>query len=190
MIVHIGVLLIAVGLAASSSYQVERDARMCLEAAPGCPSTITVRGHEITFLGTTTDVSAARRQVGARLSVNGDVHEPAIQQFVNGTQQIGKPSVKNTPVDSVMLTLTDLPGDDGSVAIKVIVQPLVVWLWVGGIVMGIGSVMAVFPGRRRIPTAPVSEPAPIEGPPGNDQDEGGEVDGGAGPRREHAEVGS
>lgn len=176
MIVHIGVLLIAVGLAASSAYEVERDARMCVEAAPGCPSTITVRGHEITFLGTTSDITAARRQVGARISINGDVHEPAIQQFVNGTQQIGKPSVKNTPVDSVMLTLTDLPGADGSAPVKVIVQPLVVWLWTGGVVMGVGSVMAAFPGRRRIPTAPVSAPAPIEGPP----DHGDDSNGGAG----------
>jgi cytochrome c-type biogenesis protein CcmF len=156
MIVHLGVLMIGVALAASNSYSVERDARLCLEAEPGCPSTITVRGHEITFLGSTSDVTAARRQVGAKLDVDGKVHEPAIQQFVNGTQQIGKPSVKNTARDSVLLTLTDLPGADDSVSVKVIVQPLIVWLWIGGGVMALGSLMAIFPGRRRVPTAPVS----------------------------------
>jgi cytochrome c-type biogenesis protein CcmF len=182
MVVHIGVLLIAVGLAASSSYEVERDARMCVVAAPDCPSTITVKGHEITYLGPTSHVTAARREVGARISINGDVHEPAIQQFINGTQQSGKPSVKNSAVDSVMLTLTDLPGGDDSVAVKVIVQPLIVWLWTGGAVMFIGSLMAAFPGRRRVPTAPVSAPAPIEGPRPDPGEPGGS--GGSGGRRD------
>ena len=156
MIVHLGVLLIGVALAASNSYSTERDARLCVEAAADCPSTITVSGHEVTYLGSTTDVTAARRQVGARVSIDGKVHEPAIQQFVNGTQQIGKPSVLNTPIDSILLTITDLPGADGSVSLKVIVQPLIVWLWTGGAVMAVGSVMAAFPGKRRNPTAPVS----------------------------------
>ena len=154
--VHLRGLMIGVALAASNSYSVERDARMCVEAAPGCPSTVTVRGHEVTFLGPTSNVTAARREVGAELELDGKVHEPAIQQFVNGTQQIGKPSVHNTVRDSVLLTLTDLPSADDSVSVKIIVQPLIVWLWIGGGVMAIGSLMAIFPGRRRVPTAPVS----------------------------------
>jgi len=161
MIVHLGVLMIAVAIAASNSYSVERDARLCVEAAPGCPSTVTVRGHEITYLGPTSDMTAARRQVGARLDVGGKVFEPAIQQFVNGTQQIGKPSVRNTARDSVLLTLTDLPAADGSVTVKIIVQPLIVWLWIGGGVMALGSLMAVYPGRRRVATAPVSAPVSV-----------------------------
>ena len=39
---------------------------------------------------------------------------------------------------------------------KIIVQPLIVWLWIGGGVMAIGSLMAIFPGKRRVPTSPVS----------------------------------
>jgi cytochrome c-type biogenesis protein CcmF len=33
---------------------------------------------------------------------------------------------------------------------------LIVWLWIGGIIMAFGTLLAAFPGRRRIPTAPVS----------------------------------
>ena len=43
-------------------------------------------------------------------------------------------------------------------ALKVIVQPLIVWLWIGGSVMAVGSVMAAFPGKRRKPTDAVSAP--------------------------------
>ena len=33
--------------------------------------------------------------------------------------------------------------------LRVIVQPMVVWLWIGGGVMAFGTVLAAFPGKRR-----------------------------------------
>jgi cytochrome c-type biogenesis protein CcmF len=163
MIVHLGVLMIAVALVSSNSYQVERDARLCLQAETGCPSTISVNDHTITYLGSTTDVTDQRTEVGARFQVDGREFEPAIQQFPQGSQQIGRPSVANSVTDSVLLSITDPPTATGSVALKVIVQPLIVWLWIGGGVMGLGSILAVFPGSRRRPTDPVSAPAMAEG---------------------------
>ncbi len=111
MVVHLGVIMIAVAFAASNAYQVERDARLCIEAEPGCPSTITVSGHEITFVGSRTDVSAARSQVTAEVLVDGKLYEPALQQFPNGSQQIGKPSVRNTLRTSILLSITDPPTE-------------------------------------------------------------------------------
>lgn len=58
------------------------------------------------------------------------------------------------------LALTKAPDADGrSIGLRVIVQPLIVWLWVGGIVMVLGTLLALFPGRRRNPLDPVSTPA-------------------------------
>ncbi|MBX3312927.1 MAG: heme lyase CcmF/NrfE family subunit [Actinobacteria bacterium] len=173
MIVHLGVLMIAVALAASGAYQIERDARMCVEAETGCPSTITVQGHEITYVGSSENVTAQKTEIGATFLVDGKEYTPALQLFPNGSQTIGKPTVKNTLSSSVMLSVTDPPGD-GTVAVKVIVQPLIVWLWIGGAVMAIGSLMAAFPGRRRRPIDPVSAPIPAAGPvrrPDEDQRE-------------------
>ncbi|MBX3285895.1 MAG: heme lyase CcmF/NrfE family subunit [Actinobacteria bacterium] len=165
MVVHLGVIMIAVAFAASNAYQVERDARLCVEATPGCPSTITVSGHEITYLGSSTDTTAARAQVTAQVRVDGKVYEPALQQFPNGSQQIGKPSVRNTLRTSILLSITDPPTSSGTIGLKVIVQPLIVWLWIGGAVMAIGSAMAAFPGKRRRPTDPTSAPVPGAAPP-------------------------
>lgn len=170
MIVHLGVLMIAVALAASNSFQVERDARMCTKATTDCPSTITVQGHEITYLWPTSRVSNQMREVGADFRVDGKVYAPALQQFPNGSQTIGKPTVKNALTSSVMLSMTDPPRGD-SVAIKVISQPMIVWLWNGGALMAIGSVMAAFPGRRRRPVDPVSAPVPTAGGAGPEPDE-------------------
>ena len=87
------------------------------------------------------------------------------ESFPNGSQQIGKPSVRNSATDSVLLSLTDAPAG-GSVAVKVVVQPMIVWLWIGGGVMAVGSLMAAFPGRRRRPIDPVSAPVPDREPVG------------------------
>ena len=39
-----------------------------------------------------------------------------------------------------------------------IVEPLVMWIWIGGGVMLVGTALAAWPGRRRRPTDPVSAP--------------------------------
>jgi cytochrome c-type biogenesis protein CcmF len=158
MIVHLGVLMIGVAIAASGSYQVERDARMCLVAEEGCPSTITVSGHTVEFVDSGTDVTDQRTELQAEFLVDGRSYTPAIQQFPQGSDQIGRPTVTNSITDSVLLSITDPPTETGSVAVKVIVQPLIVWLWIGGGVMAVGSFMAAFPGQRRRPTDPVSAP--------------------------------
>jgi cytochrome c-type biogenesis protein CcmF len=69
--------------------------------------------------------------------------------------------VKTGPFEDVYLTLVAAP-DDGSRAatIGVIVQPLIAWLWVGGALMAVGTLLAAWPGRRRRPTDPVSAPVP------------------------------
>jgi cytochrome c-type biogenesis protein CcmF len=46
-----------------------------------------------------------------------------------------------------------------------VVQPLVSWLWVGGLIMAMGTVLAAFPGRRRNPIDPVSAPVTVMGTP-------------------------
>ena len=39
---------------------------------------------------------------------------------------------------------------------------MIVWLWIGGALMAVGTVLAAFPGRRRRPTDPSSAPIRTE----------------------------
>ena len=41
-------------------------------------------------------------------------------------------------------------------AIGVVVEPLVAWLWAGGLLVGLGGLLALVPGSRRRATDPVS----------------------------------
>jgi cytochrome c-type biogenesis protein CcmF len=47
--------------------------------------------------------------------------------------------------------------------VKIFIKPLIIWLWIGGMMMAAGTVLAGFPGRRRrVPTDPVSAPVELE----------------------------
>jgi cytochrome c-type biogenesis protein CcmF len=154
MIVHLGVVLIGIGLAASQSYATQRD--VTLEVGDQA----TVAGHTVELVGTSQEDTARAQVAKAQVLVDGEqVYEPAISQFPNGNQPIGTPSVRTGIFEDVYLAMG--PGTDvdaGVIALRVIVQPMVVWLWIGGGLMFVGTFLAAFPGRRRDPLDPVSAP--------------------------------
>ncbi|HEX2701559.1 MAG TPA: heme lyase CcmF/NrfE family subunit [Acidimicrobiales bacterium] len=162
MVVHIGVVIVAVAFAASSSYGHRAEFRL----TPGRSATLA--GHEVTYLGTRTLQYPSKRTVVADVRVDGGrVYRPALNLFPNASQAIGTPSVRTTPAGDVYLTLIAAPRTPGAPAVlAVIVQPLVMWLWLGGALMVLGTFMAVVPGRRRRPTEPASAPAGHERPVG------------------------
>jgi cytochrome c-type biogenesis protein CcmF len=184
MIVHIGVVMIAVALAASSSYATERELTMKVG------DTAHLDGHELTYLGGRTVELSNKTSLRARVRVDGQVFEPAINRFPVGEQSIGTPAVDTSPIEDVYLSLVNAPNDDAgqTVGLRVVVQPLIMWLWIGGLVMAVGTALAAFPGRRRNPIDPASAPLPGEarrGPASRTPDEpGGDRD------RERVEVGA
>ncbi len=159
MVVHLGTILVAVAFAASTSYI--RQAEVTL--AQG--QTSTVAGHEFTYLGSRTVERDNRVEVISEVRVDGGrVYEPRLNRYRMGGMTIGTPSVRVGPTEDVYLSVSSTPDPvTGEVTIRVIVQPLVVWLWIGGGVMVVGTVLSLFPGRRRDPTAPASAPVAERG---------------------------
>jgi len=152
MIVHLGVVMIAVALAASQSYASETELR--LEEG----QVATVDGHTLVFEGLETREDPEKTTIAAQVRVDGKVYAPAINEYVFGGQTIGTPSVSTGLRQDVFLALLDVPEEPGDPAvIRVVIQPLVTWLWIGGGVMGLGTALAAFPGKRRRPTQPTSE---------------------------------
>jgi cytochrome c-type biogenesis protein CcmF len=159
MVVHLGVVLVAVAFTAASSYATSADVTL----AEG--ESATVAGHTVRYLGTETDRVGDRERVRALIEVDGgEVHAPALTRFPNATQTIGTPSVEWGLREDVYLAL-QRTNDDGSVDLAVIVEPLVSWLWIGGGVMALGTVLSVWPGRRRRPTDPSTAVAADEREP-------------------------
>jgi cytochrome c-type biogenesis protein CcmF len=161
MVVHVGVVVIAVALAASSSYGHRQE----FQLRPG--ETATLAGHRLTYLGSRTEQHANRRSVRADIRVDGGrIFRPALNHFPFATQAIGTPSVRTGALEDVYLTLVSAPREQGDAAvIGVVVQPLVVWLWIGGAIMAAGTVLAAAPRlRRRRTEAPSRVPEPRDEP--------------------------
>lgn len=156
MIVHLGVVVIAIAFAASQSYVSEVELRL----SEG--DVATVGNHTLVYEGIEVTESAEKTRTAALVRVDGDkVYRPAQELFAFGGQSIGVPSVSTSLVEDVYLTLIEVPESPSDpVVIRVVLQPLVTWLWIGGIMMAVGTALAAFPGRRRQPTAPTSEPLP------------------------------
>jgi cytochrome c-type biogenesis protein CcmF len=151
MVVHIGVVVIAIGLAASTAFG-HRDTVMLVRGQTG-----SVAGHTVQFVGTRTVRTPSHVSQLALLRVDGGaIFTPAISQFGAGTQPVGTPAIDSSVTADVYLTINSVSEKSGVWTFGVVVQPLVLWLWAGGALMVVGSVLSAIPGRRRRPTDPVS----------------------------------
>ncbi len=153
MVVHIGVVVIAVGLAAATSFLHRTEVHL----APG--QTATFAGHTVEFVGTRAVTSPSHSSFEAVLRVDGrGAFSPAVSQFGTGSATVGTPAIDSSWRDDLYLTIASIP-DKGTVwTFGVVEQPLVMWLWIGAGLVGVGSVLSAIPGRRRRPTDPVSAP--------------------------------
>ena len=52
-------------------------------------------------------------------------------------------------VEDVYLTLVSSPKEGGRVTLGVRVNPMILWLWIGGGVMALGTILALAPRLRR-----------------------------------------
>jgi cytochrome c-type biogenesis protein CcmF len=157
MIVHIGVVVVAVAFAASHSFA----HRTQVELRPG--QSHTIGGHTITYVNTGQVNHPNRQATEAVVKIDGNgAYRPAITQFVGGGTPVGTPSVRSTLVSDVYITLVTAPTHPGDPAtLGIIVQPLIMWLWIGGVIMALGTLLAAWPGRRRNPILPVSAPVDV-----------------------------
>ncbi len=163
MIVHLGVIMIAVAIAASRTY----GSNTVLTLKPG--QTQVFKGHKVELVGvrTTFIVEDGKRvpksfQADVRVD-DGRIDSPALTQFSTQGQLIPTPSVRTGLTKDLYLTYDRRPKATGdSAQIGFYIQPMTIWLWIGGLVMALGTLLALVPGRRRRPTDPTSAlPQPL-----------------------------
>jgi len=144
MVVHIGVAVVAVAFACSSSFL--RQAEFSFEEAGDRAS---IAGHTLVFDGVESVALAEKSEVRVSVLVDGELHTPAISTFPFGGQTIGTPATRSTTWGDIQLAVLAVPEGSGSTVVRVTIQPLVWWLWFGGGVMALGTVLAAVPGRSR-----------------------------------------
>ena len=54
------------------------------------------------------------------------------------------------PVATWLVTLGDFARDGSQATVKLQVNRLVSWIWIGGLVLTLGAILAIAPERRRV----------------------------------------
>jgi cytochrome c-type biogenesis protein CcmF len=159
MVVHLGVIVIAVALAASLSYGHREQVHI------GSGRSARFSGHTLTYLGVHRVVAPNRTATVASVRVDGkDVLEPAVSRYGNDSEGVATPAVATGFVSDVYLSMANEPSGKAPLLLSVVVQPMVLWLWIGGLVVAVGTVMAAFSTRRErrrdMQRAPRTKPEP------------------------------
>jgi cytochrome c-type biogenesis protein CcmF len=157
-IVHLGIVMVAVAVTASTGYQIEQAAKL----KPG--ESVDVGEYRLTFNGLRERQEPGVRILEAQLAVEEgrDLLGTLItdKRFYRGFERQPSTSVgiRTTPIDDLYVVLAGWEAD-GSASLMVFVNPLVIWIWLGGIVAVAGGLIAMWP-ETRTRVVSVSAPAP------------------------------
>ena len=121
--------------------------------------TVTFAGHTFTYEGLSVRSDSVKTSLVAAVRIDGEqVYEPSRSKYLAQGMDIGTPSVKTGFRHDLYLTLEgNVRADDTQARIKVFVKPLILWLWIGGGLMAVGTVLAAVPSRRKAVSAPPVE---------------------------------
>jgi cytochrome c-type biogenesis protein CcmF len=142
-IVHLGIVLMAVGVAGSSIYQDE--VQVALE--PG--EEIDVNGYTVEYQGLDAETLPDRERFVAVVDVYRrgrllGTLRPEKSFHWNVEQWVTEVAIRTTPREDLYLILAGFE-ESGLASLRVLTKPLVLWLWVGGIGLMLGGVMAWWP---------------------------------------------
>ena len=152
-LVHLGVVLIAVGVVGSSAYPQETEAAL----APG--ARLGVRGYTLTYQGHVVEQEADRQSYTAVVTVSRGGRtlatlRPQKVYHWRAEQWVTETAIHATLARDLYLILAGLEAD-GTATFVVLINPLVAWLWIGAVLLLIGGALAGWPDTTR--QAPVSQ---------------------------------
>ena len=156
---HVGAIIVAVAVGASSAFKSETEATL----RKG--ETMSLRGHTVRLDELWARQELQRFVLGADLTVLRDGEakgqmDPRLNFYQTSEQPISTPAVRSRASGDLYLNLMAIERDGSTATIRMIVEPLVPWIWAGGLIIVLGALITVIPSRRRERlTATVPAPA-------------------------------
>ena len=156
-IVHLGVIICAVSIAASSTFKVQRD----LPLAVG--QEVAFEGYRLRFEGMRTETEPHRTAQVATVAILGPsgtlgVLEPKMNHYKQMREPIGTPAVRSGLKEDLYLSLVRVSADGATASVRAMVEPMVAWLWFGGLVMFGGALFSLWPRGRAVVASPSAAP--------------------------------
>ena len=146
-IVHLSVVMVTLGIVGTSFFGVQKDVVL----SPG--QSTQIEDYELVFLGTVETHKGNRTEFSSTVQVfrNGDPLETIRTKrsfYPSFNMASTNAAIRSTPVEDLYIVPSENLAD-GSVGFRVLVNPLIWWMWVAGPVMLIGTVIALWP--QKIP---------------------------------------
>ena len=148
-VAHLGVLILTLGIGASSVFRTEREATLqkgeTMEVGRFTIRLDDVYGREEpqrSVLAAGVTVLRNGREVG-RL-------EPRMNFYPTSDQPVPTPSVRSRPAGDLYINLQAFAQDGSNATLRVILEPLVPWIWIGGFIVCLGAMVSMG-GRTRAP---------------------------------------
>ena len=149
-VVHFGIVVIVVAISVSRTWRFER------EVTVNRGQEARVGDYQVRLDEVWGEDQPQRYVVGSTFTVLQDGEplgqlRPRLNFYPNSDQPIATPAVRSSPEEDLYLTLLAYDSEEGRHAtLRAIVNPGVPWLWIGGLIVGLGAVLAIWPrpGRK------------------------------------------
>ena len=150
-IAHIGIIMVAFAATGSSFYSVQDDFSM----APG--DSAALGEYEIKYLGKTTRVRSDRIEQRAEVILykNGEFVkqlQPGYAFYPSFSMAATRAGIRQSPVEDLYILASEF-SEDGRALFRLHINPLIIWLWLAGPVMVLGTVVALWPERQKAAVA-------------------------------------
>src|SRR2546426_4920655 len=146
-VVHLGILIIVLGVTGSHAWSVQTETTLKRGETPQ------LAGYRFRFDGlTAVEESNHFKVVGAFTVSNSrvlDVLRPAKKFYPQEQSPIAYVDYRLGHREDLHLLLGDFARDGTQATVKLQVNRLVSWIWIGGVVLTLGAVLAILPERRR-----------------------------------------
>ena len=149
-VAHIGLAISVVGIGFVSSFESEQDLAM----RPG--DTASLAGYTLTFQGVTEVPGPNFSAVVADLSVsrdgkNVDRLKPEKRVYHASRKQMTESAIRYSVTGDLYASLGE-PLKDGAWSVRLYHKPLVIWIWLGALVMASGAAISILARRLRSTT--------------------------------------
>jgi cytochrome c-type biogenesis protein CcmF len=142
-VVHFGVIVTFVAIAVSSLFQSSGEATL----APG--EELQLADYRLRFEAVEL---VQRPHLAAETATITVIHDgrvagtlaPALNQYRTQREPIATPAVRTTATHDLYLTLMNV-ASDGTIGLRAIRTPAVVWIWIGVLVMVLGTALCLVP---------------------------------------------
>jgi cytochrome c-type biogenesis protein CcmF len=146
-VVHLGILIIALGVMGSHAWSVQTETTLHRG------ETAELAGYRFRFDGlTAVEESNHFKVVGAFTVSNGrvlGVLRPAKKFYPQEQAPIAYVDYRLGLKEDLYLVLGDFARDGSQATIKLQVNRLVSWIWIGGLVLTLGALLAILPERHK-----------------------------------------